>query len=1275
MNILQRAVLTALLLAAVLCVQSQSLSKQDFLSPPRSARPSTYWMWMNGNITKEGLTQDLEQMHRANYGAAMMFNAGVGIPRGPIDYASSAWDELTLHAVKEAERLGMELYLQNSPGYSGTGGPWMRPEESMQQLEWTEEIAIPDKKGIISLTLPRPYAKMNYYRDAMVLAYPSLEEETTTWAHLITRVLLNGKEVDKAFLTDNDLGTQIRLQKEEVLVVELSTPFCAEAVTVRRGTREQPLDPHDGPRDYAPVLSLEQTTDGVHFTKVASINCPALRAMDTPGVASFPSLTATTFRLTTNRDTNLSELTLHSTPRLAGWPAKTNYVKDGVSLADNKQQVSSASIISADKVIDLTRFMDGKGQLNWDTKAQGLPQHTRWTIVRIGSTTTGEVVAACPDSGLGLDCDKMSATALDTHFDRFLDPLLTKLKPYCGTTLTTLMMDSWEAGKQNWTPRLPEEFRARRGYDLMPWMLAMTGRVVAGVDETERFLFDMRRTQTDLFNDCFLARFKERAARFGLKFAGEPYGDGNFESLEYSERLDYPMGEFWIHNIYGGVTTSKMAASTAHLWNRPIVGAECFTGTPFNSKFTEHPSAMKALGDYMMTVGINRFVYHVYAHQPYTGPTPGIIMTMGPFGTHLNRNSTWAEASAAWTLYNGRCAYMLQQGRYVADILYLKNEAISNGIDDYDCNVVPTPYGYRWDVGSRNVLPQLTMKDGRLTLPHGMSYRLLVLPPMEKTSPELLRQVLRLVKEGAIVVLAGPKPQGYMGRDADKDKEVQRLSDELWRSGKLGKGLIYCTSDLKQVLTDIAVQPDFSFVAENRDAQIHFIHRAVGEEEVYFVANHRRRPELLTATFRVNGLVPELWDAETGETSIPVAYTEVDGMTQVTLQLTESGSTFVVFRKQAHSNPSQRKGEQRACEVLPMTQSDGNFSISLWAKPETFAAGGRGFLLYPMPGESSFGSNHAYVGLSMGQNTVRVHERATTHRTVLECNTPIEGWTHVALVYNGGTPTLYLNGKVVATGKTSSFICHPALELPQAEEQYFASFEGDQTTTQYVPRVLSPEEIQTQFTTGLPAPLLPENFALLRPVTGEWHVQFPPWSKAPAEIVLPALHSLHKHADFNVKHFSGTATYIQTLRITKKELKQHTSIYLDLGRVENLAEVSINGSKPVLLWKAPYRINVTAWLKPGDNELKIAVTNLYPNRMIGDEHLPEKYNYDEYGRIRQFPVWYTNSEPDTDRQRILFSPWKHYTKEEPLLEAGLLGPVRLVLKRGNNPLFYPVFLQ
>lgn len=474
------------------------------------------------------------------------------------------------------------------------------------------------------------------------------------------------------------------------------------------------------------------------------------------------------------------------------------------------------------------------------------------------------------------------------------------------------------------------------------------------------------------------------------------------------------------------------------------------------------------------------------------------------------------------------------------------------------------------------------------------------------------------------------------------------------------------------------ISPDFAFVPENRDAQIHFIHRTVGENEVYFITNHRRRPERLTATFRVSGLIPELWDAETGKTSLPVAYKEVNStaqsslslsqstlpLTEITLSLTESGSTFVVFRKQTHSNPFLRGSVCRVGEILPTAQNSTNhFSIHLWAKPETFAASGRGFLFYPMEGEKEFGAGHAYVGLSMGQNTVRVHERTTANRVVLEYNAPVEGWTHIALVYNVGTPTLYLNGKAVATGKTSSAICHPALSLPQADEQYFASFEGDQTEPCYEPRALTPEEIAARFAVGLPAPVLPKEFTLLREIAGTWRVRFPAWSQAPAEITLPVLQSLHRHNDFQVKHFSGTATYIKNFSVTKQDLQQHATLYLDLGRVENLAQVSINGSNPQLVWKAPYRIDITHLLKSGDNELKIAVTNLYPNRMIGDQYLPEKYDYDEYGRIRQFPAWYTNSAPGADRQRIIFSPWKHYTKNDPLLEAGLLGPIRLIVER------------
>lgn len=1247
---------TILLFAFCLYNSMQAqIAKEVFANPPIQARPSTYWMWMNGNISKEGLSADLEYMKRASYGGAMMFNVGVGIPKGRIDYASSQWDEMTLHAVKEAERLGLELYLQNSPGYSGTGGPWITVENSMQQLEWTETVGVPDKKGLIELDLPQPYAKLGYYQDIKVLAFPALECETQLFPSLVTKVLLDDKEIDKNLFFDNDLDSQVRMQQAgSVLTFELSHPFEARAVTVRRGKREKPLDPHDGPRDYAPDLKLEVSEDGRHYVDVSNISCPALRSMDTPGIALFGAVKGRYFRFITNRGTNISEVLLHASTRLKDWTAKTNYVKDPVALGNYDCQDVTGQTVDPSSVIDITSLMNTDGRLKWKS-----PRGVKcWIILRIGSTTTGEVVAAAPDSGVGLDCDKFSKKALDQHFDNFLTPLLNKLKPWCGKTLKALMMDSWEAGKQNWTSSLPDYFKQHCGYDSTPWLLAMTGRIVGSIEETERFLYDMRRTQTDMFNENFLAYFKEKAAQYGLKFAAEPYGDGNFESLEYAEVLDYPMSEFWVHYIYGGVTTSKMAASTSHLWNRPIVGAECFTGTPFNSKLTEHPYAMKAEGDYMMTVGVNRFVYHVFAHQPYVGKTAGSLMTMGPFGTHLNRNSVWAEQAVGWNMYNARCAYLLQQGHYVADILYIKDEGISSGITDYDSACPMTPYGYRWDIGSRNVLQHLSVQNGRLVLPHGMSYRLLVLTPMKRCSPELLRQIKRLIGQGATVLLSSEKPEGYMGMDLVKDKAVKLLAAELWNMA--GRGNVYRSKDLRQVLKKCCISPDFSFIAENKDAQIHFIHRAVNGDDVYFVANHRRRMEKITAAFRITGKVPVLWDAETGNTGIPVAYKQENGMTKVTFTLQESGSAFIVFHKDKTGKIVTSDFKEIVPKSVLLQPLFNTFTVSLWAKPETFAASGRGFLLFPDQGEERYGEGHAVVGIAMGQNGVRIYERTKINSVVLESKTPIEGWTYITLVYSDGVPTLYLNGKKEAIGKKSMFICSPAYDVPMAEEQYIASFEGDQTEFRYMAEAWSPRKVQEEYVKGLPSPVLSGNNKSLLTLNTDWKVCFPVDSKAPTEVRMNTLRSLHKHENFNIRHFSGKATYKKTFILTKKDLKDYSKIMLDLGRVENIAEISVNGENPVLVWKAPYRIDITSVVKVGENSVTINVTNLYPNRIIGDEYLSERYEYDEYGRIVKLPFWYVNQQEDSNRERVLFVPWKYYKNTDPLLEAGLLGPVRIV---------------
>lgn len=569
-----------------------------------------------------------------------------------------------------------------------------------------------------------------------------------------------------------------------------------------------------------------------------------------------------------------------------------------------------------------------------------------------------------------------------------------------------------------------------------------------------------------------------------------------------------------------------------------------------------------------------------------------------------------------------------------------------------------TPYGYCWDIGSRNVLQHLSVQNGRLVLPHGMSYRLLVLTPMKRCSPELLRQIKRLIGQGATVLLSSEKPEGYMGMDLVKGKAVKLLAAELWNMA--GKENVYHSKDLRQVLKKCCISPDFSFIAENKDAQIHFIHRAVNGDDVYFVANHRRRMEKITATFRVTGKVPVLWDAETGNTGIPVAYKQENGVIKVTLTLQESGSVFIVFREEKIGRTITDDFKEVVPESVLSQPIFNTFTVSLWAKPETFAASGRGFLLFPDKGEERYGRGHAVVGIAMGQNGIRIYERTKTNNVVLESKTPIEGWTYVTLVYSDGIPTLYLNGKKEVTGKKSMFVCSPAYDVPMAEEQYIASFEGDQTKVRYIAEAWSPQEVQEEYIKGLPVPVLPEDSKMLLTLNTDWKVCFPVGSKAPAEIRMDVLASLHKHENFNIRHFSGKATYKKTFILTKKDLKSYSKIMLDLGRVENIAEISVNGENPVLVWKAPYRIDITSVVKAGENSITIDVTNLYPNRIIGDEYLSERYEYDEYGRIVKLPFWYVNQQADSNRERVLFIPWKYYKKTDPLLEAGLLGPVRIV---------------
>lgn len=524
-----------------------------FRNPPNSAKPHTWWHWLNGNTSKVGITADLEAMKRAGIGGAQIFNVDCGIPDGPAPVMGDTWQEHTRHAIAEAARLGLEICVHNCPGWSSSGGPWVKPEYAMQMLTWSEQTVVGPLR--LSEPLKQPPTRQGYYRDIAVYALP--------------------------------------------------VPADAAAADYR--------------------------IEGIHAK--AGFDRPPLRDPDIRPNA----------------------------------PA-------GIAMAD---------------IVELTSRMDADGTLSWDVPPG------RWTILRLGHTCTGAQNAPAPATGRGLEVDKLSRQAMDAFWPGFMARVIEAAGPAAGRTLNNALIDSYETGYQNWTPAFREEFIARRGYDPQRYLPTVTGRVVGSLEQTERFLWDFRRTIADLWADNYCAYFAELCRRNGMKFSIEPYGNGGFDNLQVGGLADIPMGEFWVPNAGAGETL-KLAAAAAHTNGRKVVGAESFTADESRGRWLVEPYGIKALGDYVFTQGINRYIFHRYAHQPWTDLYPG--MTMGPWGTHLERTVTWWDQANAWFRYIARCQYLLQSGLFVADLCYFTGEAGPNDLPARH-GLQPAPpvgYDYVW---------------------------------------------------------------------------------------------------------------------------------------------------------------------------------------------------------------------------------------------------------------------------------------------------------------------------------------------------------------------------------------------------------------------------------------------------------------------------------------------------------------------------------------------------------------------------------------------------
>ena len=907
-------ILVALLMAGLTGLPAEDLLKNDFLKPPASTRPWVYWFPTNGNLTKEGITADLEAMARVGIGGVLYVEVGQGEPGGKAVFAGPLWREMFQHACKEAARLGLEINMANGPSWGGSGGPWITPEFSMQNVVWSETVAEAGKK--VDVVLPQPPTLLNYYRDVAVIAIPALLGDGIPLSAVGAKLTSTGAE-----LKPGRFKLPIPEEKKpQSVTIEFPKPFTARMMSVSGS-------------DGVIRGTLQASNDGAKFRQVRTflINKSPTELPFAPVTARFFRLDVTRVDKSKQASVELFGLNLSPSYRIADIGGKAGFATQKFSpLAATFPSIPKGMAIDRDQIKDISANMDASGRLIWEAPSQeasnestGSPR--RWTVLRFGCTPKGQYNFPAPTGGSGLECDKFSVQAAKVAFDGLMAKVIADNKAGTGPgkTLVSTHIDSWECNTHNWTPLLREQFQQRRGYDLWKFLPVFTGRVVDNLEVSERFLWDLRQTYSDMVIDNYAGTFRKLANEHGLRLSIEAYGAVAADELAYGGQADEPMGEFWSWKKFDGASSCTEMASSAHTYGKNVVAAEAFTAR-IEEKWQGHPANIKDIGDWAFCEGINRFVFHRFAAQPWTNVAPG--MGMGPWGLHYERTQTWWEQSKPWHEYLARCQHLLRQGLFVADVLYLQPEGAPRRFEaPADAWAAPNVRGgYNFDACTPEVvLTRLTAKDGRLVLPDGMNYRVLVVPPAETMTLRMLRKLKELADQGATIIanVKPPLKSPSLADHGEGDATVTQLTAALWPKLVTGK-------TAAQLLGERGIKPDFS-----AKPLLRYIHRATADTHLYFVANPEQLEVDAVAEFRVAGKQPELWWPDTGRTELAKEFEIKDGITRVPLRLDPSGSVFVIFREPAKAAKGAGKNW---VETSPVQEIAGPWEVSFdpkWGGP------------------------------------------------------------------------------------------------------------------------------------------------------------------------------------------------------------------------------------------------------------------------------------------------------------------------------------------------------
>jgi hypothetical protein len=931
--------------------------EEQFRDPPMTARPRVWWHWMNGNITKDGIAKDLAWMKRVGIGGVQNFDANMSTPQvvdKRLVYMTPEWKDAFRFAASEADRHGLELAIAASPGWSETGGPWVPPQDGLKKLVWSETDVAGGKPFAGRLAAPPtitgPYQAVpkaasmgeqgagtsgsptpTHYADVVVLAMPLTQPATPAPTVRDGK----GKLLEAPALLDDDLASEyevpaggtaaaprtIVLEYAQSQTIRSARLFAPKGGLPFIGNLFRPrLEASNGAGAWRPVadLPLGAVPATVAFAPVTAskfrlVLAPRTEALDIfaqygPGIAQRFGITSPDALFA--RPVPIADLQLSSEDRIDQAEAKAAFslVTDYLALS---QSVPDAAGVAPGQIVDLTGRMSADGTLHWTPPR--LPNGGRWRVLRMGYSLTGTTNHPAPPEATGLEVDKLDGPAVRRYVEHYLGMYREASGGLLGERgVQALLTDSTEVGAFNWTPRMIEQFRRLRGYDPVPWLPTLTGTIVGSRTQSDKFLYDFRRTLAELHASEHYGTLAAVAHEHGLKVYGEALEDKRpviGDDMAMRRYADIPMAAMWTYSRAQAPRTTlladiKGAASVAHVYGQNLVAAESLTAS--GPAWGWSPADLKRIIDLEFALGVNRPVIHTSVHAPVDDKLPGL--SLGGIGQYFNRHETWAEMAKPWMDYLARNSLLLQQGRHVADVAYFYGEEapLTGLYGEKPVADAPTAYGY--DFVNAEALTSALVNDGaELVTPGGARYRALYLGGQShRMTLPTLRKLAELVEKGATVI--GLKPEGSPSLAGD-GAEWNALVAKLWPGAgetRLGAGRVIASRDVEAGLRQIGVMPDFRFEGAQAGSEVLFLHRRLADGDAYFLSNRLNRAENIEARFRVTGKAPELWHATTG-TSEPVSYRTEGGETIVPLNLAADQSVHVVFRKPAVADAMQIK--------------------------------------------------------------------------------------------------------------------------------------------------------------------------------------------------------------------------------------------------------------------------------------------------------------------------------------------------------------------------------